>query len=504
MKIQTKLIFLLSSFIIISVILVVLYINIERGRVFSLVAIEKSELQENFNEIIELKGKSMEVFANDYAYWDDMVSFVKAQDAQWAEENIETGLKTFDADAVWVYTADSTWVYSVNNLDDDTLKEIPLPKGALEQLFSKDNRFCHFFTDTSKGLMEVFGATIHPTIDVARETNPQGFYLVGRLWDEQYTNELSKLTNSNVIMSTAEKGPDIIPKDRQEVISFSKILNGWDKDPVMRLNVQITSNIAKDLKKTSSQLVFLVLIFVVLNAIIFLFFLQRWVNLPLSLISLSLKKEESSFLYPLEKNKDEFYEISKLIRKFFEQKKELIGEIEERKRMEKEITERENFFSGTVNDMLTFLAVLDPEGNIIFVNNTALKIAGLTLEQLRGKKFYDTYWWEYSDEAKKKIREDIEQAVSGKSFSHSMQVKTLQGLIWIEFSIHLVFDHDGNIKYIVPEGHDITNSKKIEEVERKHTQELEIFNKASIGREEKIIELKNKIKELEDELNKKG
>jgi len=57
-------------------------------------------------------------------------------------------------------------------------------------------------------------------------------------------------------------------------------------------------------------------------------------------------------------------------------------DITERKGAEEALRERELFFSGTLNDMLTFVAVLEPGGDIIFVNNSHLKIAGMNLEDI--------------------------------------------------------------------------------------------------------------------------
>jgi PAS domain S-box-containing protein len=49
---------------------------------------------------------------------------------------------------------------------------------------------------------------------------------------------------------------------------------------------------------------------------------------------------------------------------------------------------------------------------------------------------------------------------------------------------------------------DITERKKMEEEIRKRLQELEVFYKASVGREERIVELKKKIAELEEKLKR--
>src|SRR3989339_254517 len=66
-----------------------------------------------FDKIMVLKGSSLENFSMDYTFWDDMVFFLKTGDKKWAEENIDTGLSTFNANAAWVYTSGNSLVYSV-------------------------------------------------------------------------------------------------------------------------------------------------------------------------------------------------------------------------------------------------------------------------------------------------------------------------------------------------------------------------------------------------------
>ena len=59
--------------------------------------------------------------------------------------------------------------------------------------------------------------------------------------------------------------------------------------------------------------------------------------------------------------------------------------------------EKDDFYKALLDDMVTFVAVLDPSGTVVFVNNTPLIMAGLKLEEVKGKKFYDAPWWTYSD-----------------------------------------------------------------------------------------------------------
>ncbi|CAD7767952.1 PAS fold protein [Candidatus Methanoperedenaceae archaeon GB37] len=121
---------------------------------------------------------------------------------------------------------------------------------------------------------------------------------------------------------------------------------------------------------------------------------------------------------------------------------------------------KENLFFGILNDMVTFVWVLSPDGTVIFANNTALEPAGLALEDVKGKKLHDAYWWAYSGEAREKIREDVTRCASGERVIHEIQAQIAEGSpIWIEFSMHPVYEN-GNLRYLVSEGRDITDRKQ--------------------------------------------
>ena len=124
---------------------------------------------------------------------------------------------------------------------------------------------------------------------------------------------------------------------------------------------------------------------------------------------------------------------------------------------------KERFQEKVLNDMLTFVAVLDPNGEVIFVNNTPLKVGGLELEDVIEKKFFDAPWWTHSAEVRDMIIGDIEQCASGETLVHDVQIRTAdESLMWIEYSMHPIFDEQGVVQYLIPEGRDISERKKLE------------------------------------------
>ena len=131
---------------------------------------------------------------------------------------------------------------------------------------------------------------------------------------------------------------------------------------------------------------------------------------------------------------------------------------------EETLWEKEQFQDRLLNDMISFVGVLNTRGDVIFVNNTPLKVGGLKLKDIIGKKFFDAKWWEHSDEVRNTIMRDIEQCASGESMMHDIQIQTADGsLMWIEYSMHPIFDKKGAVQYLIPEGRDITARKQVEE-----------------------------------------
>jgi len=138
-------------------------------------------------------------------------------------------------------------------------------------------------------------------------------------------------------------------------------------------------------------------------------------------------------------------------------------DITENKKTESYLMERRNFLTGILNDMLTFVAVLEPDGRVVFVNNTPLALINTTLEEVQGSMFQDLKWWSQSPQLQERIQRDIVLCASGETVKEELEIYTKNGPLWIEYSMHPLYDHEGKLQYLVPEGRDISSQKKIEE-----------------------------------------
>jgi PAS domain S-box-containing protein len=288
--------------------------------------------------VIDVKGENLQSFVYDYSYWDEMVNFVSSQDKKWASFNIVEPMGHFNIQAAWVLNTDFSAVFSYNSF---ALQDFnyPISREKLKTLISK-KAFSHFFFLTPKGLMEIRSAPIQPSNDTERKTKPAGYFLVGRLWTDNFIKVIESITSTEIYFSDNAGQVNINNKKKYSIVT-SFFFNGWDNKPVGKLISIDEPMYIKEALQSSKTAFRNHVIFAYLLLITIAYSLVKLINSPLKILSKSLALNSSSIIEPLLKDSDEFGRFARLIKEFFEQKSSLVTEITERKKIEQNLRENE-------------------------------------------------------------------------------------------------------------------------------------------------------------------
>jgi PAS domain S-box-containing protein len=122
--------------------------------------------------------------------------------------------------------------------------------------------------------------------------------------------------------------------------------------------------------------------------------------------------------------------------------------------------------------MYQFLGLLDVNGTVLEINKAALEGAGVCLDDVVGRPFWEARWWAVSEDSSKRVREMVEQARRGEFVRCDVEVYgDLHGekTIFVDFSLTPIYDDEGRVAFLLPEGRNITEKIAIEaELTRKN------------------------------------
>lgn len=131
-------------------------------------------------------------------------------------------------------------------------------------------------------------------------------------------------------------------------------------------------------------------------------------------------------------------------------------DIDEQKRHQLARLESEQKFKGILDSAFSFIGLLTPDGILQEANQTSLSMAGLERTDVIGKFFWECYWWQISESTRQTLRENIQAAAQGQECVYEVEVWLKdQKPTTILFSLRPVFDTEGNVVLIVPEGRPI-------------------------------------------------
>ena len=129
---------------------------------------------------------------------------------------------------------------------------------------------------------------------------------------------------------------------------------------------------------------------------------------------------------------------------------------------EESVRRSEEHLRLVLDTLATFVGVLTPDGTLHRINRASVAVAGLTQEDVLGKKAWDCFWWNYEPKTQALIRDACERAAAGESLRFDAVAQVAAGKMDIDFQIVPMFGPDGSVQYLIPSGVDISERKQQE------------------------------------------
>lgn len=304
-----SLVSLVSLGLLLIVVFLYFYMRVQEKAIFK----SSKELYENeINSLLKLNSESYSAVVVDATYWDEFVEFTKTKNLKWFNTSIAVLIDTYNVEYLSAYSEDGEFITKVSTLKIKTKNFVP--KEVFNRI--KEKKFEKFYMRIPEGIVEIYGASIHPSNDPFKnKTKPSGYFIMARLLDREYFANIEEICSSNIKFYT---GNEQALKTVFTTISLQDI----NKKEVSKLYFKRSYNI--DFYITKSILCTMALAILFAWAV-FLYYSNKWARLPLNLIKKILKKNDTSAIEDLKSIKGEFRYMGKLFEENFKQKAELVS-----------------------------------------------------------------------------------------------------------------------------------------------------------------------------------
>ncbi|MBS1534447.1 MAG: response regulator [Bacteroidetes bacterium] len=275
-----------------------------------------TELQYNneVNMLLQMDNKPIQVALNNDTNWDEFVNFTKTADAHWYNETIGNELNIYKADYLGTY--DINKKFMIRTASSRMKSSDIIPKHAMDQLDEVGN--VKFYLQIPEGLVEVTGASIHPSNDpLKKKTKPFGYFFVARLIDQKYIDEFEKISKSEIRFLTSNS---IQNKGTHTIYAVVNLQDCFG-ETIGKLQFERKFEVYFE---NMLNILYLIFVVFVINILVNLFYTRKLVYLPLELITRVLETGNKKAIKELKSTHGEFRNIGLLFEENTNQKQELV------------------------------------------------------------------------------------------------------------------------------------------------------------------------------------
>ena len=298
---------LVSISLLLLVVALYFYMRMQEKEIFK----SSNDIYKNeINTLLKLNSESYTSISIDVTYWDEFVDFVKTRDLDWFNTSVASVLDAYKLEYISVYSTEGELITKVSTTKIKSKGFIP--KEAIDILLTK--KVDHFFLKIPDGIVEVFGATIHPSDDPFKNKyEPSGCFFMVRLLDNEYFADIEKISTSNIKFYD---GNEVAEKTVFSVVP----LQDYKQEEVTSLYFKRAYKIDFWITKT---ILLIMALAIIISWLVYYVYANKWSKLPLSFIKKILREGDQSAIHSLKNIKGEFRYIGKLFEENQRQTKEL-------------------------------------------------------------------------------------------------------------------------------------------------------------------------------------
>jgi PAS domain S-box-containing protein len=122
------------------------------------------------------------------------------------------------------------------------------------------------------------------------------------------------------------------------------------------------------------------------------------------------------------------------------------------------------FTRRVLDSLFGFVGVLTKDGTLIGANDAPLAAAGISFDDVQGRKFWDCYWWNWSEPVQAQLRAACARAACGEMVRYDVAVRMAgDSRMMIDFQVAPLRDAAGRITHLIPSAFDITERTRAEQ-----------------------------------------
>ena len=299
-----------------------------------------NQYDKEVKSLFRLNSKTPTATIIDVTYWNELVHFTKTKDEKWYNQYILSEFESYEADYIGIFGLDKK---IINKTVSSKIKNFDfIPKEMMSVLYK--SKLKRFYIKIPEGIVEVFGATIHPSNDPKKnKTKPSGYFFMARLLDESFMSALGNISSSKVNLVSS----DYVIANEDDFVIVGLDLKDWKNEVVARLLFKRPFNLNYT---NTKEILFIVVLVSLINIFVYVYYTKRWVYNPLKLIKSILETGNISSINSLKRSDGEFGYIGNLFEENSNQRKQL--EISKQKAEESD-TLKSSFLANLSHEIRT-------------------------------------------------------------------------------------------------------------------------------------------------------